>query len=159
MARTQTGVRPRRSYKLRFWDHVVTGPGCWGWTAATDKDGYGLLTISAWESDTDHRRNVRAPRVSWEIHNGPIPEGMWVLHRCDTPPCTNPECLYLGTVAENNADKRTRKRSQKSRWAHCLKGHEFTEANTRIRKDGCRVCRECARLAALAYYHRDKEAG
>lgn len=152
-------VPARCSYKLRFWDKVVTGPGCWGWTAATDKDGYGLLTISGWESETGERKIVRAPRVSWEIHNGPIPDGMWVLHHCDNPPCTNPADLYLGTAAENNADKRTRKRSKKSRWTHCLKGHEFTPENTRIRKDGCRVCRACARMAALSYYYRDKEAG
>lgn len=145
--------RTRRSHRERYWEKVIHGPRCWGWNAALDQDGYGLLTISGWESPTGKPVLARAARVSWEIHNGPIPEGMWVLHKCDNPPCTNPECLYLGTVVENNRDKRTRKRSAKSRWTLCIHGHEFTPENTRIRKDGCRVCRACARAASLRRYY------
>ena len=50
-------------------------------------------------------RKVLAHRVSWELANGPIPENMCILHSCDTPLCVNPEHLFLGTLADNMADK------------------------------------------------------
>ncbi len=77
--------------------------GCWLWTEAQkgryalSHKGYGMIK---WRGI-----GLSAHRFSWEIHNGPIPNGMWVLHRCDNPPCVNPEHLFLGTALDNNRDR------------------------------------------------------
>src|SRR4249920_2161217 len=81
----------------RFWSLVIKGPECWGWSGYTGGDGYGRITIG-------HNRQGKAHRFSYEIHRGPIPDGMQVLHRCDNPPCTRPDHLFLGTARDNVAD-------------------------------------------------------
>jgi hypothetical protein len=72
--------------------------GCWLWSGSrSGLEGYGSIRIDG--------ANVRAHRASWRIHNGPVPDGMCVCHRCDTPSCINPAHLFLGTNADNNWDK------------------------------------------------------
>lgn len=70
--------------------------GCLEWTGALNDAGYGRLI--------DGRRNVRAHRANWELHNGPIPDGLLVLHRCDNPKCVDPKHLFLGTNTDNIRD-------------------------------------------------------
>src|ERR1700758_4972125 len=99
--------RPRKGESVadRFWEFCIKLPnGCWEWTAARlkSKADYGILL--------SHGKGLRAHRVAWEKTFGPIPEGMQVLHRCDNPPCINPEHLFLGTHIDNMTDMRVKGR-------------------------------------------------
>jgi len=84
----------------RFWTKVQKGDGCWLWTACKDQSGYGRLGARV-----DGSFFVfKAHRLSWELAHGPIPEGVCVLHRCDTPSCVRPDHLFLGSKQDNYDD-------------------------------------------------------
>ena len=88
----------------RFWEKVSKTDGCWLWTASLTRGGYGQFPL---------RKGVirRAHRIAWELTNGPVPDGLWVLHQCDNPPCVRPDHLFLGTPKDNTADKIAKGRS------------------------------------------------
>lgn len=69
---------------------------CWLWTAARDKKGYGFFKLAG--------KQTKAHRASWVLHHGEIPDGLWVLHKCDNPRCVNPDHLFLGTLLDNHHD-------------------------------------------------------
>ena len=74
-----------------------TPDGCLVWTGACTKAGYGEI---------NRKGKVRhVHRLAWELNRGPIPSGLLVLHRCDNPPCWNPDHLFLGTHQDNTDDK------------------------------------------------------
>lgn len=88
----------------RFWEKVRKTPetdGCWLWTAHTVGWGYGSIRARV----RGRWSRCYAHRLSWELHHGEIPDGLQVLHRCDQPLCVRPDHLFLGTQADNIADK------------------------------------------------------
>lgn len=101
--------RPPTPADVRFWRCVDKGAGvgnCWLWTKGKDKDGYGKFS----HGPSGRRRHIHAHRFSWEFHFGPIPPELLVCHKCDTPSCVNPACLFLGTCKENLIDAATKGR-------------------------------------------------
>lgn len=92
-------THPGKSLRNRIRLNSIIDPetGCWLWQKAKLPKGYGLIAV--------RMRSYLAHRVSYRVFIGSIPKGAHVLHRCDTPFCVNPSCLFLGDNAINVADK------------------------------------------------------
>jgi hypothetical protein len=88
----------------RFWAKVDKTDSCWNWLGGTNKQGYGKISYGGYKNE----KSLAAHRVSYQLANGEIPEGMFVLHSCDNPRCVNPEHLFVGT-RQDNVDDRERK--------------------------------------------------
>jgi hypothetical protein len=125
----------------------VNENGCWVWQGWCNPDwGYGH---TSWRG-----RQWAVHRLIWTAMRGDIPAGKILCHRCDNPPCCNPEHLWLGTDQENHIDKTAKGRHHydKATKTHCKWGHEFSPDNTRYTKvEGRpdlkrRACMECQRI-------------
>lgn len=96
-------VRFHSSYK-------ANGNGCWIWQRAPNGRGYGQIREGRWPAK--NFKTHLAHRLSWEIHNGPIPPGLFVCHHCDVRLCVNPAHLFLGTIQDNLRDMREKGRGR-----------------------------------------------
>lgn len=122
----------------RFWRGVRRGDPdeCWEWTGsrigARINKGYGMFY--------DGERKVYTHRYSYEIHNGPIPLGIFVCHRCDNRPCCNPAHLFLGTNRDNVLDSLAKGRTS------CYNKSDLSEAQIRTLRDRARAGESCQDL-------------
>jgi len=116
-----SGHNNRQPVEPRFWARVDKrgSDDCWEWTAGTGNHGYGTLSING-QPETVHR-------LSWVMANGPIPDDLHVLHKCDNRLCVNPAHLFLGTNLDNIEDMITKGRQAKGPDKRAYKG----EANKR----------------------------
>lgn len=95
-------TKPHRTMEKFFATAEIDQSGCWLYRGHREKSFYPLTT---WRG-----RRVKVHRLSYELSHGPIPDGLSVLHRCDTPSCINPDHLTAGTHAENMRDASQRRR-------------------------------------------------
>lgn len=120
---------------------------CWIWRMCIQKNGYGYVRVNS-----KHRM---AHVHAWERIHGPVPKKHHVHHMCEVPLCVNPDHLELLTPKQHYAKHHSNR-------THCMRGHEFTEANTYRTKAG-RYCRACKAMRSRVFgynkywEHRDKK--
>lgn len=146
----------KRPLADRFWEKVdkTAEDGCWLWTGAKNRYGYGRIGL--------YREQPRAAhRVVWFLTHGEWPS-LHVCHSCDTPACVNPAHLWLGDARANNLDAIAKGRSiavKRANQTHCAHGHEFTPENTYFLKTrNGRHCRSCSRERAAERRQADPQA-
>lgn len=138
----------------RFWAKVRKSDDCWEWTASKKPSGYGQIrqrVNGSWTSSYAHR-------VSYELANGPIPDGLLVCHRCDNPECVRPIHLFLGTNADNLQDMASKGRHFLTGRPKCRTGqHERTPDNIYVNGKGVHQCRACMRDKQRRYRAKRKQ--
>jgi hypothetical protein len=113
--------------QTRFWSHVAKSETCWTWTAARNSNGYGNFSPMTGSWSLAHR-------YSWELEHGAIPRGLWVLHRCDNPPCVRPAHLFLGDHQSNVADMISKRRHMhgERHWKATLTDDQVSDIRSRL---------------------------
>lgn len=114
---------------------LVDASGCLLWTGPCTRHGYGQVWM--------YGKHQAIHRLFWEtMNNATIPDGMVIDHLCRTRNCVNIHHMEVVTPAENTL-RGNSYAAQNKRKTHCKRGHEFTEANTRLNGKGHRWCRKC----------------
>lgn len=123
-----------------FWQYVTLGApdDCWEWQKNRHAFGHGFLHY--------RRTEYQAHRVSYELHNGAIPEGLHVLHKCDNPPCCNPNHLFLGTRLDNIEDRTKKGRSARGENVNTARLHTADVLKIRELHRAGITCAELARM-------------
>lgn len=118
---------------------IVTEAGCWEWQGHRDPVWqYGQCTFMG------HRWQVN--RLAYAAANGPFDKALDICHRCDNPPCCNPEHLWLGTPKENMQDASKKGRIYLGTLTHCKRGHPLSGDNVYLKpENGARMCLACCR--------------
>lgn len=140
-----------RGIAARLADRSAPVPlaGCWLWTGPVAPGGYGKASIGSMQ--------VFIHRISFELFNGPLPDGMVVCHECDVPACWNPAHLFAGTETDNRLDMIRKGRRIYSVPTHCPAGHEYAGENLYVRPGtSYRQCRTCKTAHNAARYQRSK---
>lgn len=121
---------------------VVNENGCKFWTKSTNSDGYAKVSFQG--------KAILLHRWIYEQHNGPIPKGILICHRCDTPQCWNIEHLFAGTSQDNLRDCAAKGRHTNGAKTHCPRGHAYTSETTKWTDAGKgrkrRSCAICNRI-------------
>ncbi len=126
--------------KDRLYANVKSNGTCLEWTGSKDKNGYGRMFLDG--------KPTLVHRIAWEIHNGPIPEGMHILHRFDNPPCIRIDHLFLGDQNANNQDCIQKGRAHK----RGLRGEDHNQAKlTENQVMKIRASKEHVRILAEKY--------
>lgn len=134
--------------------------GCWLWTGHVNDGGYGRFARTVSDCATVWQT---AHRLSWELHRGPIPDGLHIDHMCRVRSCVNPDHLRVVTPRQNSLENSSSGPSINVLKSHCIHGHPFAGDNLAIRRspNGAdrRVCLTCHRLTNRKSYRNGLGAG
>lgn len=133
---------------------LVTPSGCWEWQKSRNARQYGVFCTNG--------TRFMAHRWSYAFHIGPVPSGYFVCHKCDNPPCVNPEHLFVGTHQDNMNDAKSKGRMSVPKPAlrkeFCKRGHKLSGYNSFVNTaSGRRQCRKCKSITYKEWAKKNKK--